>query len=315
MVTTNTSNQFDDDKIVPRKSGTPKAQKHGPIEEVIKGKVYVVKGETSMNMGMFMPKMVFSRSMTILRQKSNKNDDDTYELTLVNSIRLNKDTLKELDSMGKVTNIVKLASHHGYDDPYYKTRYGKNVCIWEPYGSKYFDGIDPYANKGVCYYKPDKYYKNGDIVEFLDNAVFQNAKFVVIESAKIPDGLLVFDTKVECNANNSDDDDGSSSPKNKKMKLTTQKKIMIAGDSFQNYNGPDEYTNWFGKICMNMLGFFIPYNIGPPWYETMKPQKQELLDICNTTQFDYLFPAHGTPVLEIAYIKYKMTIAKLPQHK
>ena len=58
----------------------------------------------------------FSRNMTVVRQNG--------ELTIFNSIRLDEDGLAQLDSLGKVTNLVQVGGLHGVDDPFYKDRYG-----------------------------------------------------------------------------------------------------------------------------------------------------------------------------------------------
>ena len=55
-----------------------------------------------------------SRNMFVIRQGD--------ELILVNSVRLTDDGLKELESLGNVKHVIRLAFGHGMDDPFYQAR-------------------------------------------------------------------------------------------------------------------------------------------------------------------------------------------------
>lgn len=66
-----------------------------------------------------------SRNMVIIREGNN--------LTLINTVRLSDDELKELDHLGKVVNIVRIGAFHGRDDAFYCKRY-PNACLWAPPG-------------------------------------------------------------------------------------------------------------------------------------------------------------------------------------
>src|SRR4051812_4807672 len=95
----------------------PPAFAHGRLHELFPD-VFFVTG--SLQMKSPLP-IRFSRNMTVVR--------DGEHLTLVNSVRLDAAGLEKLDSLGRVTDIVRLAGHHGMDDPFYKERYGAKVWV------------------------------------------------------------------------------------------------------------------------------------------------------------------------------------------
>ena len=88
------------------------AMPHGPIEEVFPD-VFFVTG--TMKNEFFGSDWQFSRNMTIVRENGN--------LTILNSVRLNDEGLAQLDSLGKVVNVVRIGDMHGVDDPFYVDRY------------------------------------------------------------------------------------------------------------------------------------------------------------------------------------------------
>ena len=72
-----------------------------------------------------------SRNMIIV-----KNGE---EITLINTVRLDEAHLKILESMGKVTHIVKIGSFHGRDDAFYIDRY--KAKLWALKGMQHNDGV------------------------------------------------------------------------------------------------------------------------------------------------------------------------------
>jgi len=64
---------------------------------------------------------------------------DGNALTLINSIRLDDAGLAQLDALGRVTNVVKIGSLHGRDDPFYKARYG--ATFWAAPGMVHEHGL------------------------------------------------------------------------------------------------------------------------------------------------------------------------------
>lgn len=61
-----------------------------------------------------------SRNMIIVR------DSDT--LNLINTVRLSDEDLKQLEQLGKVTNIIRIGAFHGRDDAFYKQKY--HAKLW-----------------------------------------------------------------------------------------------------------------------------------------------------------------------------------------
>jgi hypothetical protein len=91
----------------------PPALSHGDLEEVFPD-VFFVSG--SMETVLQDMEWKFSRNMTVVR--------DGERLIIVNSVRLGDEGLAELDRLGRVTDVVRLGSLHGRDDPFYVDHYG-----------------------------------------------------------------------------------------------------------------------------------------------------------------------------------------------
>ena len=100
----------------------PAAWPHGDLEEVFPD-VFFVTG--TMKTELMNAPWHFSRNMTVVR--------DGDALTLINSVRLDDAGLAKLDSLGRVTNVVRLGALHGHDDAFYKARYG--ATYWAPPGA------------------------------------------------------------------------------------------------------------------------------------------------------------------------------------
>lgn len=100
---------------------------HGELQEVFPD-VFFVTGTTKPSFAGV--DWQFSRNMTVVR------DGDV--LTLVNTVRLDDPGLAKLDSLGKVTNVVKLGAFHGMDDHFYLDRY--EAKQWALPGSEHDGG-------------------------------------------------------------------------------------------------------------------------------------------------------------------------------
>jgi hypothetical protein len=72
-----------------------------------------------------------SRNMVIV-----KNGE---EITLINTVRLDEQHLKRIESMGKIRHIVKLGPFHGRDDAFYIDRY--KAQLWALKGMKHNNGV------------------------------------------------------------------------------------------------------------------------------------------------------------------------------
>ncbi len=136
------------------------AMPHGNIREVFKDVFFVpgtMKGE------FFGSMWQFSRNMTIVREDGN--------LTILNSVRLNDEGLKALDTLGKVINVVRLGDMHGIDDAFYVDRY--KATFWALPGMKVKDGL-----------KVDKELIPGGEMPFRDASLF------VFETVKRPECII-----------------------------------------------------------------------------------------------------------------------------
>ena len=106
----------------------PPALSHGSIEEIF-ADVFFVSG--AMETVLQDRDWKFSRNMTVVR--------DGERLIIVNSVRLGEQGLAELDGLGRVTDVIRLGSLHGRDDPFYVNRYGAQY--WAMPGMQHETGL------------------------------------------------------------------------------------------------------------------------------------------------------------------------------
>ena len=90
---------------------------HGAFEEVFPDLFFISGAMETELQGM---DWQFSRNMTVIR--------DGERLILVNSVRLDDEGLAALDTLGRVTDVVRLGCLHGRDDAFYVDRY--NAQYW-----------------------------------------------------------------------------------------------------------------------------------------------------------------------------------------
>ena len=110
----------------------PPALSHGSIEEIFPD-VFFVSG--AMETVLQDIDWQFSRNMTVVR--------DSDRLIIVNSVRLSDEGLAALDRLGRVTDVVRLGSLHGRDDPFYVDRYGAEY--WAMPGMEHETGLNATA--------------------------------------------------------------------------------------------------------------------------------------------------------------------------
>ncbi len=249
----------------------PKAQLHGDIHSVFED-VYIVTGTVTLRAphSVFGPlRMRFSRNMTIVRQGE--------DLTLINSVRLNEAGLAQLDALGKVKHVIRLAGFHGMDDPFYKDRYAATVL-----------SVDAPYVKGFLSDNPDDHYFMADGLLTEDAQLpLSDAKYFEFASCQPTEGLLLLQR------------DGG---------------ILLCGDAYQNWAKADKYFNFTAKIMMKKMGFIQPYNIGPGWLQYAKPDLSEVEAKLNL-DFEHLIPSHGAVVKEAASQKYQAAIKALLRDK
>ncbi|SEN27487.1 hypothetical protein [Nitrosomonas marina] len=231
---------------------------HGSIVQLFEN-IWFVKGQ--LKMAMFLP-MHISRSMTVIKE----ND----ELVLINPIRLSESGMQALESLGKISTVIRIGGFHGRDDAFYKSQYHATV----------------YALKGHVYTHkisnlPDDFetgYMQADVVlDVGDRLPITNASLIWFQSARPPEAVL----RLEQNGG-----------------------ILITADSLQNTPHPDEYHNWLAKVMMKTLGFFHPYHIGPGWLKYSGVDSREVSDLLSY-EFNHVLPGHGDPVIGNAREKYR----------
>jgi len=223
----------------------PPALPHGSFKEVFPN-VFFLTGTLAMPGPV---PMRFSRNMTVIREGE--------RLAVVNSVRLTEDGLRELDALGKVTDVLRIAGYHGMDDPFFKERYGAK--IWAVKGQRYVSGFK--LDAPHTYLTPD--------VELTESSELpiSGAKLYVIPSTP-PEGLLL---------------------------LERQGGVLITGDCLQHWSRTDEYFSGFAKVMMRVMGFIKPHNVGPAWFKQAKPPRSAMQGILDL-QFDHVLPAHGAAV-------------------
>jgi hypothetical protein len=140
----------------------PPALPHGAIEEVFPDVFFVSGAMETVLQGM---DWKFSRNMTVVR--------DGERLIIVNSVRLGEEGLAQLDKLGKVTDVVRLGSLHGRDDPFYVDRY--DAEYWAMPGMEHETGL-----KATRTLTPDA-------LPISDASVFE------FNTTKIPEGILHID--------------------------------------------------------------------------------------------------------------------------
>jgi hypothetical protein len=238
----------------------PAARKHGALTEVLPG-LYFVTG--TVHLPGPLP-VRFSRNMTVVRRGES--------LILVNTVRLDDAGLAELDKLGKVTDVIRLAANHGSDDPFYAERYGAKV--WVVKGQRYTAGFNTSA--------PNTYFTPHHEMDASTQLPIPDAKLIVIDATP-PEGLLL---------------------------LPEHGGVMISGDCLQNWATTDPYFSWLGSGVMKMMGFIKPHNIGPGWLRQCKPPKDQLRGVLGAT-FANVLPAHGTPVLGGAVDHYRPAVERV----
>jgi len=193
-------------------------------------------------------------------------------LVLVNSVRLDEDGLRRLDALGKVTDVIRIAGFHGMDDPFYKERYGARVSVVR--GQRYVAGFNPDA--------PETYLTADAELDASAALPLSGARLYVIGS-RPPEGMLL---------------------------LEREGGILISGDCLQNWQAPDEYFNFGGRLALRALGFIKPHNVGPAWLKQAKPPIPHLLGLLELP-FDHVLPAHGSAVIGDAKSKYRARLQAL----
>jgi len=237
----------------------PKALAHGNIKKLFDN-VWFVQG--TVKMPMLIP-MKISHSMTIIK------NSDNDKLTLVNSMRLTEDGLKELENLGKVTNVIRIAGYHGKDDGFYRERFGAKIFAIK--GQVYTRKFDNKTKLEDGYLQPDEWLTKDSTLPI------SSATLKILETANPTEAVLL---------------------------IEKEGGILITGDSLQNTPGPDQYVNFPARLMMKKMGFYKAYNIGPAWLKFAKPSESDVRSILDLN-FEHVLPGHGDPVINNAKEKYR----------
>ena len=234
----------------------PAALEHGKFTEVFPD-IFMITG----TMRMTGRPMSFSRNMIVARENGS--------LTLINSVRLADYGLKDLEALGKVKNVVRLAGFHGMDDPFYRDRY--DATVYAIKGQVYVDGFDLDA---------ESHFSADRMLGAADELPISGARLYTFKSAKPPEAVLLMLR-----------DDG----------------ILVSGDSLQNWQAPDRYFSLMARVMMRVMGFIKPFAVGPGWRKFGKPSREDLLGLLDL-RFEHVLPAHGGEVIGDAKEKFRPAI-------
>jgi len=240
----------------------PNAQPHGGIKKLFEN-VWFVQG--TVKMPMLFP-MKISQSMTIVK------NPDKNELCLINAMRLTEKGISELDKLGKVTNVIRIAGYHGKDDGFYRERYGAKIYAIK--GQTYTRKMDTNTKTEDGYLQPDEWLdKNSSLP-------ISPASLKILESPNPTEAVLL---------------------------IEKEGGILITGDSLQNTPAPDQFVNFPARLMMKKMGFYKAYLVGPAWMKFSKPQTAEVRSILDL-DFEHLLPGHGDPVINNAKEKYRPSL-------
>ncbi|MET0065321.1 MAG: hypothetical protein ABW076_03155 [Candidatus Thiodiazotropha sp.] len=141
----------------------PAALSHGDFQEIF-ADVFFISG--AMETVLQEMDWKFSRNMTVVR--------DGERLIIINSVRLDDSGLAELDRLGRVTDVIRLGSLHGRDDPFYVDRY--DAEYWVMPGMQHETGLQATRTLSV----------DGPL-PISDAALFE------FHTTRIPEGILHLD--------------------------------------------------------------------------------------------------------------------------
>lgn len=214
-------------------------------------------------MPMRMP-MKIGRSMTVVRGEGG--------LTILNSMRLSEEGFEELDALGEVKHVIRLAGFHGRDDGFYRERYGAKVYAIE--GQRYVRGMDPKKADVEPFMEPDEWLNEGSALPIAD------AQLKVFSTSTPPEAVCL---------------------------IKRHGGILIAGDSLQHTPVPDEFYNLLAKFMMKRFGFMKPHNVGPGWLQFAHPTVTDVRSILEL-EFEHVLPTHGDAVIGEAKERYRPAI-------
>ena len=289
--------------VEPSSVDFPPALPHGEFQEVFPN-IFFVQGTNKVSSKDVPFTMYLSKNMTVLRGRSRDGGADgggNNELILVNTLRF---------QLGTVKHVIRLGAFHGKDDQYYKTRY-PNCTVWSV-DAPYIKGFD-YQNhtESDVYFTPDKFLRaeglvDKELISIMPSGVV--AKMILIESSTPKEGILSIQIPRSVASTSTSNDKGQDDIGDHDDHET----ILITGDSLQNWDKKDTFTGYVTSLFMWIVGFIKPCNVGPGWYESSKPDKDEIKSkLYTNVDYDHVLPTHGKPVIGNAKAKYQAAIHRL----
>ncbi|MBF0279739.1 MAG: hypothetical protein HQM13_18220 [SAR324 cluster bacterium] len=234
-------------------------QPHGEVKQIFEN-IWFVQGQVRMPM---MFPMKISRSMTIIKDLQEEN------LTLINSMRLSDSALAELEKIGKITSVIRIAGYHGRDDAFYKDTFQAKVYAIE--GQTYSRKMEVSRDVRSGFMQADVWLNENSELPV------KNSALKIIKSCHPPEAVLL---------------------------VQQEGGILITGDTLQNTPKADEFVNFPAKLMMKKMGFYKPCNVGPAWLQFAKPDRGEVRSLLDL-DFEHVLPAHGEAVLDDAKNKFR----------
>lgn len=185
--------------------------RHGELTQVLDN-VFIVRGTFPMSWG-----VLIERTMTIVRRGD--------QLTIFNAVRVNESVESEIQKLGSIRHLVRMAIGHGFDDSYYLDTF--HPTYWTVEGMEPYPGTNP-SDHQVFTEKHDGNNTTLPIPEM---------KFVILKTRRGPELVSWIP-------------DGGGT--------------VLTCDFLQNTITP-EYANWCGKRVTYWFGFQGECKCVPVW--------------------------------------------------
>jgi hypothetical protein len=86
--------------------------------------------------------------------------------------------------------------------------------------------------------------------------------------------------------------------------------ILVACDSLQNWDAPNEFFSEESRQRMAQMGFFQPANVGPLWMQLNEPRGEDFARL-NELSFRHVLCGHGAPLRDVAKEAYSERFHRL----
>lgn len=236
---------------------------HGKLQPLFDN-IWFIQGQVKLPMKI--PAKI-SRSMTVYK------DPQSGEISLINSMRLSKEELDELQKLGPITNVIRLGGFHGRDDLFYKKEF--NARVFAIQGQTYSRTMSIPASVDDGYMKPDVW------VAHSSHIPITNCNLKVFSSSNPPEAALL---------------------------IPEHGGILVTADSLQNTPRPNQFVNWPMYLMMEIYDYWTPHSVGPEWVKHAKPRAGDIRSVMEY-DFDHVLPGHGNAVIGDAKAKYQPNLS------